>query len=122
MIKVYTGSKGFAVFLLYIAGALALFTVFLWGAAKAIELLLPLLIAVSYLMIVLFLFGLLPAAFSVHLRPSLGAYALLMSRILGIAAWMMSFFFVIKIFGVAGILLALLFQFLVPVAIAGALF
>jgi len=121
MIKVYTGLKGFAVFLFFIAGVVLFLSVFFYGVAKAAQLLLPLLIVISYLLIVVFLLGVLPAAFFKILRPVLSMYAMLMSHVLGAAAWMVSFFVVVKAFGFWGILFALLFQFLAPVAIIGAM-
>jgi len=121
MIKVYTGIKGNLVLFFFIAGVILFFSIFFWGIAKAAELLLPLLIVLSYLLIIIFLLVILPASFLKHLRPSLCVYSLLMSHALGVATWMMSFLFVIKTFGLAGVFLALLFQFLAPIAIAGAL-
>ncbi len=121
MIKVYTGLKGFAVSLFFIAGVVLFLSIFFWGITKAVELLLPLLLVLSYALIILFVLGILPASFLKNLRPSLAMYADLMSHALGVATWMMSFFFVIKTFGLVGIFLAFLFQFLAPIAIAGAL-
>ena len=121
MIKLYTGLKGFAVSLFFIAGVVLFFFIFSYGVAKAIQLLLPLLIVLSYLLIIVFLLGILPAAFFKDLRPSLCAYCVLMSHALGVATWMMSFFFVIKAFGFWGVFFALLFQFLAPIALAGAM-
>lgn len=120
MIKVYTGLKGFAVPLFFIAGVVLFLSIFFWGITKAIELLLPLLIVVSYLLIIVFLLGILPATFFKNLRPSLCVTSMAMSHALGAATWMMSFFFVIKAFGFLGILLAFLFQFLAPIALIGA--
>ena len=120
MIKVYTGIKGFAFFFFLLAGMLLLISIFFWGISKATELILPLLIVLAYLLIIVFLFGILPATFVKNLRPSLGVYAVLMSYGLGVATWMLSFFYVVKIFGFLGIFLALLFQFLAPIALIGA--
>ena len=83
--------------------------------------LLPLLIVLSYLLIVVFLLGILPATFFKDLRPSLGVYSVLMSHALGAATWMMSFFYVVKAFGLWGIFFAFLFQFLAPLALVGAM-
>ncbi len=121
MIKVYTGLKSNAVFLFFIAGMVLVLSIFFYGITKAIELLLPLLIVVSYLLIIVFLLGILPATFFKNLRPSLCVTSMLMSNVLGVSTWMMSFFFVIKTFGVGGIFLALLFQFLAPIALIGAM-
>ncbi len=120
MIKVYTGLKGFAFPLFFIAGMVLFLSIFFFGVAKAIELLLPLLIVVSYLLIIVFLLGILPVTFFKNLRPTLCVTSMLMSHALGVATWMMSFFFVIKAFGLGGIFLALLFQFLAPIALIGA--
>ena len=120
MIKVYTGFKGFAATLFFIAGAILFMSVFFWGVTKAIQLILPLLIVLSYLLIFVFLLGILPATFVKNLRPSLIVYSLLMSYVLGASTWMMSFFFVVKSFGGGGIFLALLFQFLAPIALVSA--
>ena len=121
MIKVHTGLKGLMISFFFIAGVVLFLSIFFWGITKAAELLLPLLIAVSYLLIIVFLFGVLPATFFKDLRPRLGMYSVLMSYTLGVSTWMMSFFVVIKTFGFGGIFLALLFQFLAPIAIAGAM-
>jgi hypothetical protein len=121
MIKVYTGLKGFAVPFFFIAGVILFLSIFFWGMAKAIQLLLPLLIVLSYLLIIVFLFGVLPATYVKNLRPSLCVYSALMSHALGVSTWMVSFFFVVKAFGLGGIFLALLFQFLAPIALASAL-
>jgi len=122
MIKVYTGLKGFAVSLFFIAGVILFLSIFFWGIGKAAQLLLPLLIVLSYLLIIVFLLGILPATFVKHLRPKLAVYSVLMSHALGVSTWMMAFFFIIKTFGLGGIFLALLFHFLALVAIAGAIF
>jgi hypothetical protein len=120
MIKAYTGIKGFTVLLFFIAAVALFLSVFLWGFTKAVELLLPLLIVGSYLLITIFLLVILPASFLKDLRPSLSVYSVLMSHALGVATWMMSFFFIVKAFGFWGIFLAFLFQFLAPLAIIGA--
>jgi hypothetical protein len=121
MIKVYTGIKGSAVALFFIAGVVLLLSIFFWGIAKAAGLLLPLLIILSYLLIIVFVLGILPATFFKNLRPALGVYSLLMSHALGVSTWMVSFFVVVKTFGLGGIFLALLLQFLAPIAIVGAM-
>jgi len=79
------------------------------------------LIVLSYLLIVVFLLGILPATFFKNLRPSLCVTSMLMSHALGVAAWVMSFFYVIKAFGFLGIFFAFLFQFLAPLALVGAM-
>jgi len=78
-------------------------------------------IVLSYLLIIVFLLGILPATLVKKWRPALGMYCVLMSHALGVSTWMMSFLFVIKTFGLGGIFLAFLFQFLAPIAIAGAM-
>jgi len=122
MIKIYTGLKGFAVSLFFIAGVVLFVSIFFWGITKAVGLLLPLLIILSYLLIVVFLLAILPATFLKNLRPSLAVYSVLMSHALGVTTWMVSFFIVIKAFGFGGIFLAFFFQFLVPIALVGAIF
>jgi len=119
LIKVYTGLKGSLIFLFFIAGLVLFLSIFFWGITQAARLLLPLLIALSYLLIVVFLFGILPATFFKDLRPSLAVYSVLMSHALGVSTWMMAFFFVIKTFGLVAIFFALLFQFLAPIALVG---
>ena len=121
MIKVYTGIKGYVVTLFFMAGVVLFLSIFFWGMTKAIQLILPLLIILSYLLIVVFLLGILPATFLENLRPALGVYSLLMSHALGVSTWMVSFFVVVKTFGLGGIFCALLFQFLAPIAIVGAM-
>lgn len=122
MIKVYTGLKGFAVSLFFIAGVVLFFSILLWGFSKAIELILPILIVLSYLLIIVFLFGILPATFSSKdLRPSLCVYSVWMSHALGALTWMMSFFFIIHSFGWGGTFLVFLFQFLAPIALVAAI-
>ena len=122
MIKVYSGIKGFAVILFFIAGIVLFLSIFSWGVANAAKVLLPLLIVLAYLLIIVFVLGILPSTFFIDLRPSLGVYALVMAQALGVATWMVSFLFVIKVFGLWGIFLSALFQFLAPVAIVGAIF
>jgi hypothetical protein len=46
---------------------------------------------------------------------------MLMSQILGVSTWMMSFFFVIKVFGFGAVILAFLFQLLAPIALIAAI-
>lgn len=106
--------------LFFVAGTILLLSIFFWGIAKATQLFLPLLIVLSYLLIVVFSLVILPATFLKSLRPVLSMYSVLMSHALGISTWMMSFFFVVKIFGFWGIFFALLFQFLAPLALIGA--
>jgi len=120
MIKVYSGLKGLTVFLFFIAGVVLVISIFIWGLAKAAELMLPFLIVLSYLLIAVFLLVILPATFFKDLRRSLAMYCMTMSKALGVAAWMMSFFFIVKNLGFWGILFAFLFQLLAPLAIAGA--
>ncbi len=121
MIKVYTGLKGFTISFFFIAGVVLFLSIFFYGVAKAAQLLLPLLIVLSYLLIIVFLLGILPATFFKDLRPSLCVYSVLMSHALGVSTWMMSFFFVVKAFGFGAIFFALLFQFLAPIALIGAM-
>jgi hypothetical protein len=122
MIKVYTGLKGFMILLFFVAGVVLFLSIFFWGIGKAVQLLLPLLIVLSYLLIIVFLLGILPATYFKDLRPTLCVSSMLMSHVLGVSTWMMSFFFVIKAFGFGAVFFALLFQFLAPIALAGALF
>ena len=121
MIKVYSGIKGLVIVLFLVASLVLMFSIVFWGIAKAGQLLLPLLIVLSYLLIVGFMFVLLPAAVFKNLRPSLAAYSMLMAQLLSVFTWMTAFFFVIKTFGFAAVFVALLFQFLAPVAILGAI-
>lgn len=121
MIKVYTGLKGYMISLILIAGGMLFLSILFWGFTKVVELFLPLLIVVSYLLIIVFLFGFLPATFIKDLRPSLCVYSVMMSHALGFATWMMSFFFVMKIFGFWGIFFAFFLQFLAPIALVGAM-
>ena len=107
--------------LLFIVGVVLFVSIFFWGITKVGELLRPLLTVGSYLLIIIFVFGILPSTFLKDLRPSLSAYSILMSQALGVATWMLSFFFIIKAFGFFGIFFAFLFQFLAPLAIGGAL-
>jgi len=93
----------------------------LFGDRQGHRMLLPLLIVVSYLLIIVFLVGFLPATFIKYLRPSLGVYCGLMSHALGLSTWLMSFFYVMKVFGFLGIFFAFLFQFLAPIAVLGAI-
>jgi len=74
------------------------------------------------LMILIFILGVLPSTLFTDLRPSLSAYSVLMSQALGVATWMMSFLYIVKVFGFFGIFFAFLFQFLSPLAIVTALF
>lgn len=120
MIKVYSGFKGFAFLLFLIAAVVLCVSIFFWGMAKAIQLLLPLVIVLSYLLVSVFVLAILPAAFLKNLRPRLCVYSLLMSNALGTLTWMMSFFFVVKAFGFGGVFLAFLFQLLAPIALIGA--
>jgi hypothetical protein len=122
MIKVYTGKQGLGILFLFIAGMVLFLFVFSWGITKVLQLFLPLLIVLSYLLIVVFVLGFLPATYFKYLRPSLGVYSAIMSHALRFSTGAMSFFIVIKAFGILGILLVLSFKFLVPAAIAGAIF
>ena len=121
MIKIYSGLKGLAVLLSVLAAVIIVLSMFSWGIANVIQLLLPLLIVLSYLLIAIFLLGILPATFFKKLRPTLCMYSALMSYTLAVTTWMVSFFFVIKTFGFWGVFLAFLLQFLAPIALAGAL-
>jgi hypothetical protein len=121
MIKVYTGLKGFAVFLFFMAGMVLFLSIFSWGIAKAAQLLLPLLTVLAYMLVAIFVLGVLPASLFKNVRPSMGTYSALMSHVLGVLTWMVAFFFVIRSFGFLGIFLVFLFQFLGPLAIVEAL-
>jgi hypothetical protein len=120
MIKVYTGIKGFAASFFFTAGLVFFIFILFWGFTKTIELILPLLIVVAYLLIIVFVLGFLPATLIRDLRPSLCRYSDLMSRVLGGATWVMSFFFVIKVFGFWGVFIAFFVQFLAPIALVAA--
>ena len=121
MIKTYTGLKGFAFSFFFIAGLVLVISVLVWGITNVIQLFLPLLIVLSYLLIIVFVFGFLPATALKYMRPTLRVYSALMSRALGASTWMMSFFFVIKAFGFWGIFFAFLFHYLAFIALAGAI-
>src|SRR5258708_39613781 len=99
MIKAYTGIKASMITLFVIGGLILFVSILFWGMARAIQLLLPLLIVFSYFLIIVFLAGILPATFLKHLRPKLYVYSILMSYMLGAATWMVSFFVVIKFLG-----------------------
>jgi hypothetical protein len=121
MIKVYTGFKGFAASLFFIGAMIIFLSIFFWGVTKAIQLVLPLLMGLSYLLIFVFLFGVLPSTFLKRLQPSLVVYTTLMSQALGVLTWMMSFFFVIKFFGYGGLFFVFLAPLLAPLALIGAM-
>ncbi|MBF0503510.1 MAG: hypothetical protein HQL14_00260 [Candidatus Omnitrophica bacterium] len=120
MIKMYSGLKGIGVFLFFIAGIVFIGLVFFWGVAKAAELVLPFLGIVSAILILLFLCFVLPLSFIKKYRPHLCRYSILMSNVLGVTTWMMSFLFVIRVLGFWGILFSFLFKFLAPMALLGA--
>jgi hypothetical protein len=122
MIKVYTGFRGLAFFLFFVAAVVLIGSVFFWGFTKAIGLLLPFLVFLSYLLIAVFVIVFLPATLIKTLRPLLAVYAFWMSTALNVLTWMVCFFFVVKAFGFLGILLSFLFQLLAPVALIGAVF
>ena len=122
MIKVYTGRQGLLISLLFLAGVVFFISIFFWGITKTIEFFLPFLVVASYLMIMAFLLGFLPATYIKELRPSLCVYSLWMSRALGVTAWLMSFLFIIKGFGALGILVALFLKYLSPIALVVAVF
>jgi len=121
MIKVYSGLRGFFVFFLWLAGAFLLLSFFFWGIAKVIQFFLPLVIVIAYLLIVIFVLGILPATYIKDMRPSLIAFSMAMSQALGISTGILSFFYVINYFGFLGIISLLFFKFLAPIALAGAL-
>jgi hypothetical protein len=121
MIKVYTGPQGFAASFFFIAGVVFFLSIFFWGSAIAVQWFPPLLVVLSYLLIFVFLFGVLPATFFKDLRPPLGMYSVWMSHTLGFTTWMMSLFYVIKTFGFLGIFLIFSFQYLAPIALIGAI-
>jgi hypothetical protein len=120
MIKIYTGTKGFLITLFFIGGVVVFLSVVCWGVAKAAELMLPVLIFFSYVLILAFIFGVLPATLVKHARPALAFYSNLISHALGVFAWMVSFFFVLKTFGFAAVFLVFLFQFLTLIALMAA--
>lgn len=121
MIKVYTGKQGFTILLFFIAGMVLFLSFFFWGVTSMIQLFLPLLIILSYLLIIVFVVGFLPATYFKYLRPSLCLYSDKMSRALGIATGLMSFFIIVKAFGILGILFVFVFKFLAPIALIGAM-
>lgn len=121
MVKIYTGFKGFTVFLFFIAGIILLSLVFFWGVTKAAELLLPLLSIVSAILIIVFVCCVLPLSYFKKLRPYLCRCSFLMSNVLGVATWMLSFIFVLTTLGFWGIFFSFLFQFLAPMALVGAM-
>ncbi|MDE2028858.1 MAG: hypothetical protein KGK03_04010 [Candidatus Omnitrophica bacterium] len=121
MIRIYSGSRGFGFLLFFILGIFLLLLVFFWGITAIMQLLLPLLIVVSYLTIIVFVMGFLPATSIKRLRPALSRYSLLMSYCLGTAAWILAFLFVIRAFGFLGVVFAFFFKYLGFIALAGAL-
>ncbi|MBF0511758.1 MAG: hypothetical protein HQL13_05440 [Candidatus Omnitrophica bacterium] len=122
MIAVYSENKGLMGLLLGIAGTLVLLAAFFWGLTNIIQLFLPLLILFSYLLIVIFVFGILPWTARKGMKPLLALYSLRMSYALGAATWLLSLYIVIKAFGFWGILFIFAFKFLAPIAFAGVLF
>ena len=122
MIKVYSGIKGLVIVLFLVASLVLMFSIVFWGIAKAAQLLLPLLIILAYLLIAAFLLVIVPASLFKNLRPSMSRYSIFMAQFLSVFTWMTAFFFVIQTFGFAAVFVALLFQFLAPVAILGAIF
>ncbi len=120
MIKVYGGLKGLAVFLFFVAGLIFILLVFIWGVTKAAGLLLPILSVISAILIVVFLGCVLPLSFVKKLRPGLIRYCILMSNVLGLTSWMMSFFFVMTTLGFWGILFSCFVQYLALIAFIGA--
>ena len=110
-----------ALVLLFTAGVIFLLSLFFWGISSVIQLFLPLLIILSYLLIIVFLLGVLPSTYFKYMRPSLCVYSAMMSHALGVATWLMSFFIVIKAFGLLGIFFILAFKLLVPIAVVGAM-
>jgi len=121
MIKIYGGLKGFTVLLFFFAGIVLLSLVFFWGITKAAELLLPLLAGASGILVIVFLCGVLPLSGVKNLRPYLCHYSMLMSKVLSVSTWMMSFLFVVKTLGFWGIFFSFLFQFLAPLALIAAI-
>ena len=121
MIRVYTGKKSLALFLALLAGTFLLLSLFFWGVTRIIQLFLPLLVCLSYLLIIIFVLGVLPLTSLKYMRPSLCKYSIMMSHILGASTWMMSFFIVIKAFGLLGILFIFIFKYMGPIAILGAM-
>ncbi len=120
MIKVYSGFKGFTVFLFFVAAIVLLGALFFWGVTKASQLLLPFLSVVSYALIVVFLIFIFPFSYNQKFKPVLSRYCVTMSNVLGVTSWMMAFLFVVNTFGFWGILLAFLFKLLAPLAVISA--
>lgn len=112
--------KSFTVFLFFIAGVVLLWAIFFWGVTKASELLLPLLIKVSAVLIMVFLFCVLPLSFFNKLHTFLSTSSMLMSRVLSATTWMFSFLFIFYNLGFWGIFFFVFFQFLAPIALMGA--
>jgi len=121
MIKVYTGLKGFAYSFFFIAGLVLVISILFWGITNVIQLFLPLLIVLSYLLVIVFVFGFLPATLSREMRPTLRVFSAMMSKALAASTWMMSFIFVVKAFGFWGVFFAFSFRLLAPIALAGAM-
>lgn len=121
MLKVYSGTKGFSAVLFLIGGIVVVSLLLIWGITKAAQFLLPSLTFISNALIILFLLCVLPVSYFKQLRLRLSRYCLIMSKVLSVASWMLSFLFVVTAFGIWGILLCFLFQFLAPVALFGAM-
>jgi len=105
-----------------IAGIILLWTIFFWGVTKASELLLPLLIKASAILIIVFLLGILPLSYFNKLHSFLSSSSMLMSHILSATTWMFSFLFIFYNLGFWGIFFFVFFQFLAPIALMGAVF
>jgi hypothetical protein len=120
MNKIPGALKSFTVLLFFIAGIVLLWAIFFWGVTKACELMLPLLIKVSAVLIMVFLFCILPLSFFNKLHPYLSTSSMLMSRILSATTWMFSFLFIFYNLGFWGIFFFVFFQFLAPIALIGA--
>ena len=121
MNKIPSVLKSFTVFLFLIAGILLLWAIFFWGVTKSCELLLPLLIKICAVLIMVFLFCILPLSFFNKLLPYLSKSSMLMSHILSATTWMFSFLFIFYNLGFWGIFFFVFFQFLAPIALIGAM-
>lgn len=121
MIKTYSGFKGLIFFLGLSAGILLLVYLCGWGIARTSELLLPGISFLCHVLILIFLLAVLPLSLVEKLRPDLSRYVLGMSRILGAASWMLSFFFIMTQLGAWGIIFGFSFRFLVMIALVGAI-
>lgn len=119
MIKTYSGLKGLIFLLGLTAGIFLLVFLCGWGIAKTSELFLPGISFLCNILILIFLVAVLPLSFVGKLRPDLSRFVFGMSRILGVASWMLSFFFIMTQLGAWGIIFGFSFRFLVLIALVG---